>query len=487
MVQEQRERGADCWARFRFGVVAPLYASPPAPGELGAELARLAGKTWVHPINGKPYTPTARTIENWYYQARGKDDPVSALRRKRREDSGRQSSISPGVAETVRAQYEQHTGWSAQLHHDNLSVLVEQTPALGTCPSYSSLRRFMAADGMVKKRRPRRPLLPGERTAVERLEAREVRGYEAEFVNGLWHLDFHSCSRPVLTPQGTWETPKALGILDDRSRRCPHLQWYLGETAWDLVHGTRQALLKSDLPRELMTDNGAAMVSAEFTQGLLRLGIQHATTLPYSPYQNGKQESFWGQLEGRLIAMLEGHKDLTLSFLNEATQAWVELEYNRKEHSETGQPPLERYLQGPSVARRCPSPDEIDLAFLGEETRSQRRGDGTISIEGRRFEVPSRFRNLRRVTVRYARWDLRRVVLVDEHTGVVLSPLYPVDLVKNSSGRRRPLTSREPVHEPTPEISGDGVAPYLRRLMSDYAATGLPPGYMPKIDTEDPA
>ncbi len=37
-----------------------------------------------------------------------------------------------------------------------------------------------------------------------------------------------------------------------------------------------------------------------------RLGITHATTLPYSPYQNGKQEAFWGQVEGRLLAMLEG-------------------------------------------------------------------------------------------------------------------------------------------------------------------------------------
>ena len=484
MDQEGSARGADRWARFRFGVVAPLYASPPAPGELQKEFERLASKTWVHPIHGEPFAPAARTIETWYYQARDEADPVGALRRKRRSDAGQQSSIADGVAAAVRAQYEKHTGWSVQLHHDNLAVVIEEEPKLGVCPSYSSLRRFMESSGMAKKRRPRRPLTPGEEAAAQRLEAREVRGYEAEFVNGLRHLDFHACSRPVLTPEGAWETPKALGILDDRSRWCPHLQWYLGETTSDLVHGFRQGVLKGDLPRELMSDNGAAMVAAEFTQGLLRLGVHHSLTLPHSPYQNGKQESFWGQAEGRLMAMLEGRKDLTLSFLNEATQAWVELEYNRKEHSETGQPPLDRYLEGPTVARRCPSLDELDLAFLGEWTRSQRRSDGTVSIEGRRFEVPSRFRHLRRVTIRYARWDLRRVVLVDEHTGVVLSSLYPVDPVKNASGRRRPLVSAEPAPEP----SGDGIAPYLRRLMSDYAATGLPPAYLPKTDDEeDPA
>ena len=64
-----------------------------------------------------------------------------------------------------------------------------------------------------------------------------------------------------------------------------------------------------------MSDNGSAMVAAEVREGLLRLGIVHETTLPYSPYQNGKQEVFWGQVEGRLLAMLEGCKELDLSQL----------------------------------------------------------------------------------------------------------------------------------------------------------------------------
>jgi len=51
---------------------------------------------------------------------------------------------------------------------------------------------------------------------------------------------------------------------------------------------------------------------------------------------------FWGQIEGRLLPMLEGVADLTLEGLNDATLAWVEWEYNRKVHSETSQTPLER-------------------------------------------------------------------------------------------------------------------------------------------------
>jgi len=86
------------------------------------------------------------------------------------------------------------------------------------------------------------------------------------------------------------------------------------------------------------------MIAAETVQGLARLGIVHEKTLPYSAYQNGKQEVFWAQVEGRLLAMLEGCRDLSLAQLNEATLAWIELEYNRKVHSEIGTTPLARWL-----------------------------------------------------------------------------------------------------------------------------------------------
>jgi hypothetical protein len=176
--------------------------------------------------------------------------------------------------------------------------------------------------------------------------------------------------------------------------------------------------------------------------------------------------------------MLENCGELTLAMLNEATQAWVEMEYHRSLHSETGQTPLERFLNGPSVARACPSIDELRLAFCRETSRRQRRSDGTFTLDGIRFEVPNRFRHLERVRLRYASWDLSHVYLVDEREGTVLSRLYPLDKAKNADGRRRCLeTARESDCDPAPQ---DGVAPLLRQLMEQYQATGLPPAYLPK-------
>ena len=156
----------------------------------------------------------------------------------------------------------------------------------------------------------------------------------------------------MLTQRGQWLRPIALGILDNHSRLCCHVQWYLSETAEDLVHGLSQAIQKRGLPRALLlTDNGSAMVAEEVIEGLLRLGIVHERTLAYSPYQNGKQEAFWGTLEGRLMNMLDGVTELTLAFLNEATQAWMEMEYNRAVHRETSCSPVEPFA---GCARRAP-------------------------------------------------------------------------------------------------------------------------------------
>lgn len=149
-------------------------------------------------------------------------------------------------------------------------------------PHYATVRRYMKARGMVLQRRGD-PNRPGVQRAEERFESREVRSCEVEQPNALWHLDFHSCSRPVLTAGGEYLTPRLLGILDDHSRLCCHLQRYLSETAENLVHGLCQAFAKRGLPRGLMTDNGSAMTAGETEAGLLGSSVIHEATLPYSP------------------------------------------------------------------------------------------------------------------------------------------------------------------------------------------------------------
>jgi len=477
---------SDLWARFRFSVVGSLLSSPPARGELKAAIQALAEKTWTHPVSGRDIRFAAVTIERWFHQARrAKQDPLGVLRRTVRKDRG-QVSLAPRLAEHLLRQYREHQHWSYQLHYDNLAALVKTDNSLGPLRSYSTVRRYMQAHGLIRMRRAR-PKGRGasEARQAERRERREVRSYEAEYVGSLWHLDFHHASLKVLAHDGQWQRPIALGILDDHSRLCCHLQWYLSETAEDLAHGLSQAIQKRGLPRALMTDNGSAMVAEEVTEGLLRLGMVHEKTLVYSPYQNGKQESFWATLEGRLMEMLEGVPKLTLEFLNEATQAWAEIEYNRAEHREIKSSPVERFAKAPDVLRSSPSSDALRDAFRLQATRRQRRSDGTISLAGMRLEIPSRYRHFRAVVVRYARWDVGRVDLVDPHSGAILAPIYPLDRNANADGRRATLdpdkseTPGEDGQEGPPRMDTE-LPPLLKKILEEYSATGMPPAYLPK-------
>jgi hypothetical protein len=136
-------------------------------------------------------------------------------------------------------------------------------------------------------------------------------------------------------------------------------------------------------------------------------------------------------------------------------------------------------------------------AFRLQTTRVQRQSDGTISLEGVRFEIPSRFRHFRKVAVRYARWDLGRVDLIDPQNGTVLAPLYPLDRAANADGRRSAIESErgpdddradddEPDEETlsgsTPDDGGPDkpLAPLLKKILGEYRATGMPPAYLPK-------
>jgi hypothetical protein len=88
--------------------------------------------------------------------------------------------------------------------------------------------------------------------------------------------------------------------------------------------------------------------------------------------------------------------------------------------------------------------------------------------------------HIEQVGVRYARWDLATVHLVDRRTDTVLCRLLPQDKAKNASGQRRrregPAVSERgmPQHPPA-----SGMAPLLREYMDEHAAQGLVAAYLP--------
>jgi hypothetical protein len=69
--------------------------------------------------------------------------------------------------------------------------------------------------------------------------------------------------------------------------------------------------------------------------------------------------------------------------------------------------------------------------------------------------------------------------LVDPRTGAHLATLLPLDREKNADRKRRALPQSESADDAAPSPRA-GIAPLLRHLMAEYAATGLPPAYLTK-------
>lgn len=174
------------WAHFRFSVLGPLLCAPPQRGALKASLEALAEKSFTHPVSGEPVKYSAVALERWYYRAlHSRGDPVQALRRRSRKDFQQQKSLSQAVRSEILSLYKAYPEWTARLLFDNLLARAKEVPALPRVPSYSTVRRFLRANGLERKRVPRRGDRPGLLRAAERLESREVRSFEAESGTGI--------------------------------------------------------------------------------------------------------------------------------------------------------------------------------------------------------------------------------------------------------------------------------------------------------------
>ena len=69
---------------------------------------------------------------------------------------------------------------------------------------------------------------------------------------------------------------------------------------------------------------------------------------------------------------------------------------------------------------------------------------------------------------------------------MVLGALYPLDKTRNADGKRRRLQPLPDAPHPAEPAPQPGVAPLLRKLLAEYAATGLPPAYLPHDPDPDP-
>jgi transposase InsO family protein len=401
-------------ALFRLQLIGPLVSAKLERGELQALLRELASREYEIPGSERQRV-SEKTLESWYraYLRHGFEGLVP----KTRSDQGR-SKIEAAVQAALLAAKRENPHRSL----DTLRVLIERQGLVATgLLSRSAIHRLLKRHGLSRPRG-----VDGQ--PVER------RRFEAEHAGDIWYGDVMHGPRVLV--EGRKRKAYLVSLMDDASRLIVGSAFCLSEDALNIEAVLKQAVLKRGLCHKLVVDNGAAYRSGSLRKICSTLGTHLIRCRPYTPEAKGKLERYHRTLRRMFLTELNP-RPLDLGELNAAWWAWLEQIYHRRPHAglANDMTPLERFTQDLAHLRPLgPLAAKIDTIFLHRAKRLVRK-DGTISYEGRYFEVPF---ELAGKTI----W-----VVVDPHSGAALSveddggnhlgAVTALDLQANRQRRRR--------------------------------------------------
>jgi len=405
-------------ALFRLSVLGPLVSRERLQrGELQQLIRELAQREYAIP-GSRRHLLGEKTIESWYYAWRR--DGIAGLTPKVRVDRGQSRLPAELQAAIVAAK------------RDNPRRSIRQ------------IRRLLEAAGTVAQGRLSRSAIHRllQRQGLSRMagsvsQPEEKRRFVAEHAGSIWYGDvLHG---PRLPLAGRVRKTYLVSLLDDASRLIAHSAFCLGETALDIEGVLKQALLKRGIPTMLVVDNGAAYRAATLQGICVRLGIKLVFCRPFAPEGKGKLERYHRTFRDGFLSELDARRITDLDDLNARLWAWTEVLYHRQAHAGIdGLTPLARYQQDlPRIRGLGQLAPQLDALFYHRVRRFVRK-DGTVSYEGRVFEVPYELagKTLRLVVDPHA----GSVVGVENDAGESLGAATPLDARANCHRQRRKPT-----------------------------------------------
>jgi putative transposase len=373
---------------------------------------------------GHEHRFTWRTIQTWL--SRFKKHGVTGIQSRPRSDKGATRKISP---EQLLEALNQVLPFFRAKPRYNKADLYRRCIELGLLRpeqiAWTTFYRFITQFELLKEQ----PTEHNKRRLA----------FAMQYANQLWQAD--TMYGPYVSgPDGKPAQTRLIAFLDDASRVCCHAQFFLNENVDSLVAAIRAAFYKRGVPEQLYVDNGSIYTCQEITLICARVGC----ILRHAPLRDGaakgKVERFFRTVRD---SFLSRQLDLSsLESLNRAFTAWVEDEYNSREHSALGMKPIDRF--GLDLKRvRFLSPDQVnDELFFAEDTRKVKK-DNTFSFNATRYEAPADLRE-RSITIRYDRSRLDRVIVFYKDTRI--GEAKPLDRIANGQLKRcsRSAVSSEP-------------------------------------------
>jgi len=433
-------------ALFRYALIREA-ADPELTGrQRGALVRALAERDHLGP-DGQRVRVSRNTVDRWIRYWR--DGGFAALV----PDPRRGVPLTPAevleLAATLKREAPGRT--AAQI----AKILVETN---GSSPNQRTLQRHFARLGLGRAGGP----------------ARALGRFEAGRPNDLWTAD--ALHGPVVGGRKTY----LFGVIDDHSRVLVGYRWGVSEDTLRLEAALRAALAARGVPKMLYVDNGSAFSSRQLERACAILGIRLVHSRPYQPEGRGKIERVFRTIREQFLVELEARGGASdLGELNQLFQSWVEGVYHARVHSETGCPPLERFLlTGPPP---LPSPAELREAFLWAETRQVSK-TAQVGLAANRYQVDPALAG-HKVELVFDPFDLARIEV--RYRGRAMGLAAPAQLGRHVHPAAHPTT---PDAAPTPPTGIDYLALVDQRMAAAQrqriAYASLP---LPGLDTPEHA
>jgi transposase InsO family protein len=442
-------------ALARYEVISAYLALTPQRGHRRKLLEQLASKKWTDG-DGEPISISAETLRSWVRRYRR--GGLSALRDKQREKRG-VGVLTPEQCEIV-----------CRLKNDVPERSLEKIIRIAEESNLveegilrrSTVHRVLQSKGISA----RKPTIP---------DAQDLDRFEADFPNDLWQSDMLKGPwLPDPARPGKLRQAHLYAFIDDHSRLLLHGRFDFREDLPILELVFRRAVQRWGVPRRLYYDNGGVYRAGHMHQIVGSLSIHRVIyTRSYRPMGHGKVEAFNRSVRNQFIAEIKASSIRTLEELNAVFTAWMDVEYNTRIHSETGQTPLDRWRQSASHVKYA---DEEGLrqAFLWKEDRTPDK-TGVLSLLGIRYQVgPTLAR--RRVQVRFDPENMREIEVW--HGQRFVERTRPLQIDAHRRPASTPSTDSATKSPPTtPLVDWTGM---IMRKWRKQSITNVPPAMTPE-------
>lgn len=421
---------------FRYMLIREA-ADPTLTGrQRGALVRALAARSHTDPA-GRTVHITRWTLDRWIlnYREGGFDALVPSPRQS-------QPRTPPEVLELAAALKKENPSRSAAQVRRILHA------QLGWAPDESTIQRLFRRTGLNALR-----LEPSEPGVFGR--------FEADRPNEIWTGD--ALHGPRIGGRKTY----LFAFLDDHSRAIVGHRWGFAEDTVRMAAALRPALAARGIPEHVYVDNGSAFVDSWLLRACAKLGIKLVHSAPGRPQGRGKIERFFRTVTEQFVVEIAagdgrpGRMVESLAEMNRLFTAWVETDYHRRTHSETGHAPLARWLEhGPYPV---PAPADLAEAFRWSEHRTVSE-TGLVSLHSNRYSVDPSLVG-RKVELVFDPFDLTflRVRLDGTDRGTAL----PFQIHRHAHPEAKPEI---PAETPTPTTGIDYLALIDEQHTTEIAA-----------------